>query len=65
MTRVRVEMCNNFFFFFATSHNMWDFSSPARDGICTPCSGSTEFYLPNHGKVPRLSFLKLQTMLAP
>ena len=31
-----------FFFFLSTLWGVWDLSSPTRDRICTPCSGSVE-----------------------
>ena len=29
----------------AAPHGMWDLSSPTKDRTCTPCSGSTGFFL--------------------
>ena len=53
-------MCSFFilktFYFLAMLRGMWEFSSLARDKICTPCIGSVEAYPPDHRGSPTCSF---------
>lgn len=55
MTRVRVEMSNNFFFW--PHHTICGILAP-QPGM-DPCRGSTELYLPNHWEGPKTQFFEV------